>query len=42
MTITDVAILTKKIAIGIFIFLIPLVIISGTIWLLHFLLNQPH
>lgn len=42
MTITDVAILTKKIAIGIIIFLIPLIIIAGTIWLLHFLLNHPH
>lgn len=42
MTTTDVAILTKKIAIGTIIFLVPLIIIAGSIWLLHFLLNHPH
>jgi hypothetical protein len=35
MTTADVIILSKKIAVGILIFLIPLVIIAGGIWLAH-------
>jgi hypothetical protein len=42
MTFTDHAILTKKIAIGIVVFLVPLIIISGSLWLLHFLLHPSH
>jgi len=37
MTINDVTILTKKIAVGILIFLVPLTIIAGTIWLAYYL-----
>jgi hypothetical protein len=33
MTTADVIVLSKKIAVGILIFLIPLVIIAGGIWL---------
>ncbi len=33
MTTTDVIILSKKIAVGILVFLIPLVIIAGGLWL---------
>jgi hypothetical protein len=33
MTTTDVIILSKKIAVGILIFLIPLAIIAGGLWL---------
>lgn len=42
MTFADLVLLTKKIAIGILIFLIPLVIIAGSIWIIHFLFNQHH
>ncbi|HEY8955472.1 hypothetical protein [Chitinophaga sp.] len=42
MTLTDLVIITKKIAIGIIIFLVPLIIIGGSIWLIHFLFNQHH
>ncbi len=42
MTLTDLVIITKKIAIGIIIFLVPLVIVAGSIWLIHFLSNQHH
>jgi hypothetical protein len=37
MTTTDVIILSKKIAVGILIFLIPLVIIAGGLWLANLL-----
>ena len=41
MTTGDVIILSKKIAVGILIFLIPLVIIAGGIWLANLLIiNQ--
>jgi hypothetical protein len=35
MTVTDVVILSKKIAVGIFVFLVPLAIIAGGIWLAY-------
>jgi len=35
MTIADITILTKKIAVGFLIFLIPLLIIAGGIWLAY-------
>jgi len=35
MTTTDAIILSKKIAVGILVFLVPLVIIAGGIWLAH-------
>lgn len=38
MTVTDVIILSKKIAVGILIFLIPLVIIAGGLWLANWLI----
>jgi hypothetical protein len=38
MTTTDVIILTKKIAVGILIFLIPLVIIAGGLWLANLII----
>jgi len=38
MTTTDVIILSKKIAVGILIFLIPLVIIAGGLWLANLLI----
>ena len=37
MTTTDVIILSKKIAVGILIFLIPLTIIAGGLWLANLL-----
>jgi len=41
MTTGDVIILSKKIAVGILIFLIPLVIIAGGIWIANLLIiNQ--
>jgi hypothetical protein len=39
MTTGDMIILSKKIAVGILIFLIPLVIIAGGIWLAHTFFN---
>ena len=39
MTTGDVIILSKKIAVGILIFLIPLVIIAGGIWLANALFH---
>jgi hypothetical protein len=38
MTTTDVIIISKKIAVGILIFLIPLVIIAGGLWLANLLI----
>ncbi len=35
MTLTDVVILSKKIAVGMLVFLIPLAVIAGGIWLAH-------
>jgi hypothetical protein len=35
MTIADVALLAKKIAVGILIFLIPLALIAGGIWVAY-------
>jgi len=40
MTLADIVLITKKIAIGIVIFLIPLIVISGTIWIVFNLLNK--
>lgn len=40
MTTTDVIILSKKIAVGILIFLIPLLIIAGGLWLGHSFFNN--
>jgi hypothetical protein len=37
MTTTDVIILSKKIAVGVLVFLIPLVIIAGGLWLANLL-----
>ncbi len=42
MTFADLVLLTKKIAIGIIIFLVPLLIVAGSIWFLHYLLHQNH
>ncbi|SEN96908.1 hypothetical protein [Niastella yeongjuensis] len=38
MTITDLIILSKKIAVGILVFLIPLAIIAGGLWLANLLI----
>ncbi len=35
MTLTDVVIISKKIAVGILVFLLPLAIIAGGIWLAY-------
>lgn len=35
MTFTDIIIISKKIAVGILVFLVPLAIIAGGIWLAH-------
>ncbi|SEM75993.1 hypothetical protein SAMN04488505_10669 [Chitinophaga rupis] len=35
MNVADIALLVKKIAVGIFIFLLPLLIIAGGIWLAY-------
>jgi len=35
MNVADIALLIKKIAVGIFIFLLPLLIIAGGIWLAY-------
>lgn len=40
MTLADIVLITKKIAIGIIIFLIPLIVISGAIWIVFNLLNK--
>ncbi|TWF37314.1 hypothetical protein FHW36_107241 [Chitinophaga polysaccharea] len=40
MTLADIVLITKKIAIGIVIFLIPLIVISGAIWFVFNLLNN--
>jgi len=40
MTITDVNILSKKIAVGFLIFLVPLIIIGGGLWLIKLLLTK--
>ncbi len=40
MTITDVNILTKKIAVGFVIFVVPLLIITGGLLLIKFLLTK--
>lgn len=37
MNAADIALLVKKIAVGIFIFLLPLLIIAGGIWLAYHL-----
>jgi hypothetical protein len=39
MTIADILLLIRKIAVGILIFLVPLAIIAGGIWLLSILYN---
>jgi hypothetical protein len=39
MTIADILLLIRKIAVGIFIFLVPLAIIAGGIWLLSIFFN---
>jgi len=39
MTIADIFLLIRKIAVGILIFLVPLAIIAGGIWLLSILFN---
>jgi hypothetical protein len=39
MTIADILLLIRKIAVGILIFLVPLAIIAGGIWLLSILFN---
>lgn len=40
MTLADIVLITKKIAIGIVIFLIPLIVISSAIWFVFNLLNN--
>ncbi|WP_291909729.1 hypothetical protein [Chitinophaga sp. CB10] len=42
MTLSDITILVKKIAIGFIIFLVPLLVIGGTIWFIYQLLNAHH
>ena len=40
MTLTDVNIISKKIGVGILIYLLPLTIIGGGLWLLKILLTK--
>jgi hypothetical protein len=40
MTIADIFLLIRKIAVGILIFLIPLAIIAGGIWILTLIFNH--
>ena len=40
MTLTDVNILTKKILVGFAVFIVPLIIIGGGLWLIKILLTK--
>ncbi|WP_255492093.1 hypothetical protein [Chitinophaga sp. Cy-1792] len=40
MTISDIILITKKIAIGIIIFLVPLVAVAGSLWLIYSLTTK--
>jgi len=40
MTLSDVKIITKKIAVGFLIFIVPLIIVGGGLSLFKFLLNK--
>ncbi|SHM09209.1 hypothetical protein SAMN05444266_106332 [Chitinophaga jiangningensis] len=42
MTLADVTIIIKKIAIGFIVFLVPLLVIGGTIWFIYHLFNAHH
>jgi hypothetical protein len=40
MVLNDVSILTKKILVGFFIYMVPLAIIGGGLWLIKFLFTK--